>query len=120
MPGVKQDSTEGPGGVDERLASIAEAAGAFSEAVPDIEALLGIVVEHIARTTGDFCAVVLLSPDGLRIQPVAVYHPNPEVMEDVSHFLGVAMELDKAGPWKTVVQERRRVVIAIDPDNLPP
>src|SRR2546422_686216 len=109
-----------PGSSQARLAALTEATDAFIDAVPDIEALLGIVAEQISRTTGDFCAVVLLSPDGQRIQPVAAYHPNPEVMEDVSHFLGVAMELDKAGPWKTVVQERRRVVIPIDPDKLPP
>jgi len=40
-------------GHNERLAAIAEATGAFSDAVPDIEALLGIVAEHISRATGD-------------------------------------------------------------------
>ncbi|HEY3191652.1 MAG TPA: histidine kinase dimerization/phospho-acceptor domain-containing protein, partial [Solirubrobacterales bacterium] len=117
MPGVKQDST---GGQEEWLAAIAEASGAFSDAVPDIDALLGIVAEHIGRATGDFCAVVLLSADGRRIEPVAAYHSNPEVLEDVSHFLHVPMELESAGPWKTVIQEKRRVVIPIDPDRLPP
>ncbi len=29
------------------------------------------------------------------------------------------MELDAAGPWKTVLTERRSVVVAIDPDHLP-
>ena len=104
-----------------RLAAIAAASDAFSDAVPDIEALLSIVAEQISRATGDFCAVVLLSNDGTRIEPVAAYHPDPRVLEDASAMVGVAMELEAAGPyWKVVVQERRPVVIAIDPDNLPP
>jgi len=117
VPGVKQNST---GGHEERLAAIVEATGAFSDAVPDVDALLGIIAEHIGRATGDFCAVVLLSPDGRRIEPVAAYHSNPQVLEDASHFLHVPMELDSAGPWKTVLQEKRQVVIPIDPDKLPP
>jgi PAS domain S-box-containing protein len=103
-----------------RLAAIAEASDAFNEAVPDIEALLSIVAEQISRTTGDFCSVVLLSPDGLRIEPVAAYHPDPRVLQDASVMLGVPIAIDAAGPWKTVLQERRSVVIAIDPDHLPP
>ncbi|HEY2597648.1 MAG TPA: response regulator [Candidatus Dormibacteraeota bacterium] len=102
-----------------RLAAIAAASDAFSDAVPDMEALLAIVAEQISRTTGDFCSVVLLSPDGQRIQPVAAYHPDPSVLESASAFVGVPIELDAAGPWKTALQERRPVVVKIDPDDLP-
>ena len=103
-----------------RIAAIAAAAEAFSDAVPDIDALLAIVAEQISRATGDFCSVVLLSPDGARIEPVAAYHPDARVLHDAAAFLGVPMELNAAGPWKTVLQERRPVVVAIDPDHLPP
>src|SRR5712691_747217 len=95
----------------QRLAAIAEAAGAFSDAVPDIEALLNIVAEQISRATGDFCAVVLASADGRSIEPVAAYHPDPKVMEDARHFLGVRMDIDSSGVWKSVLQERRPRVI---------
>jgi PAS domain S-box-containing protein len=84
-----------------------------------MDALLGIVAEHISRATGDFCSVVLLSPDGQRIEPVAAFHPDPKVLQDAKAFLGVPIELDAAGPWKTVLLERRRVVVSIDPDHLP-
>src|SRR5229473_491124 len=84
-----------------------------------MDALLAIIAEQISRTTGDFCSVVLLSRDGRRIEPVAAFHPNPEVLEDAKPRVGVPMELDAAGPWKTVLTERRAVVIAIDPDHLP-
>src|SRR5947207_3185372 len=109
-----------PVGSQARLAAVTEATDAFIDAVPDIEALLGIVAEQISRTTGDFCAVVLLSPDGQTIEPVAAYHPDPRVREDARHFVGASIALDSAGPWKTVIQERRPLVISIDPDHLPP
>ena len=102
-----------------RLAAIAGASAAFSDAVPDMEALLAIVAEQISRTTGDFCSVVLLSRDGRRIEPVAAFHPDPAVLKDAALRVGVPMELDAAGPWKTVLTERQAVVIDIDPDHLP-
>ena len=80
---------------------------------------LAIVAEQISRTTGDFCSVVLLSRDGRQIEPVAAFHPDPAVLQDAAQRLGVPMELDAAGPWKTVLTERRPVVIDIDPDHLP-
>jgi len=84
-----------------------------------MDALLGIVAEHISRATGDFCSVVLLSPDGQRIEPVAAFHADPRVLKDAKAFLGVPIEIDAAGPWKTVLRERRPVVISLDPDHLP-
>ncbi len=84
-----------------------------------MDALLAIVAEQISRATGDFCSVVLLSPDGRHIEPVAAFHPNPEVVKDVTPLLGIPMELGATGPWKTVIGERRTVVMAIDPDHLP-
>src|SRR2546430_4356839 len=69
-----------------RLAAITQATDAVIDAVTDIEALLGIVAEQISRPTVDFCALVLLSPDGRTIEPVAAYHPDPRVMEDARHL----------------------------------
>jgi len=117
VPAVKQDSTPGHGA--QRLAAIAEATGAFSDAVPHIDALLSLVAEHIAVATGDLCGVVLVSADGRTVEPVAAYHPNPEVAEDAKKMLGVKLDLDASGPWRKVVRQRERVVIPIDPDNLP-
>jgi signal transduction histidine kinase/DNA-binding response OmpR family regulator len=102
-----------------RLAAIAAASDAFSDAVPDMEALLAIVAEHISRATGDLCAVVLLSRDGKQIEPVAAYHPDPRMREYVSGLIGRPIEIDASGPWKEVLQKRRTVVIPIDPDNPP-
>jgi PAS domain S-box-containing protein len=102
-----------------RLAAIATALDAFSDAVPNMDALLSIVAEQISRATGDFCSVVLLSPDGQRIEPVVAYHPDPRVLQDAKALIGTQIDLDAAGPWKIALQERRRVVVNIDPDHLP-
>jgi PAS domain S-box-containing protein len=84
-----------------------------------MQALLAIIAEQISRATGDFCSVVLLTSDGKRIEPVAAYHPDPRVVQDASAFLGVPIELDASGPWKTVLQQQRPVVVSIDPDQIP-
>jgi signal transduction histidine kinase/DNA-binding response OmpR family regulator len=99
--------------------AIAEATGAFSDAVPHIDALLSLVAEHIGAATGDLCGVVLVSADGRTIEPVAAYHPNPEVAADAKKMLGVKMDIDASGPWRKAIGQRERVVIPIDPDNLP-
>jgi PAS domain S-box-containing protein len=119
LSGTPGPPAEPPADDSRRLAAITMASDAFSDAVPDMEALLAIVAEQISRATGDFCSVVLLSADGERIEPVAAYHADPRVLGDASALLGVPIELSAAGPWKTVVQERRSVVIGIDPDHLP-
>src|SRR5260370_12047689 len=84
-----------------------------------MEALLGIVAEHISRATGDFCSVVLLSPDGRHIEPLAAFHPDPLALQDAKSLVGAPIELDAAGPWKSVLRDRRPVVVSIDPDHLP-
>src|SRR5205823_2132140 len=119
MSAVGADAPALGGGHAERLAAIVAATGAFSDAVPDIEALLAIVAEQISRATGDFCSVVLLSADGAHIEPVAAYHPDPQVLEDAAAFLGVPLELESAGVWKAVIRDRRSAVLKIDPDHLP-
>src|SRR5260370_18148816 len=101
------------------MAAIAAASAAFSDAVPEMAALLAIIAEQVSRTTGDFCSVVLLSRDGRRTEPVAALHSNPEVLEDAKLRVGIPMEPEAAETWKGVVTERRPVVVAIDPDHLP-
>jgi PAS domain S-box-containing protein len=114
-----QSASARPEDSSARFAAIAAASDAFGDAVPDIEALLAVIAEHIARATGDFCSLVLLSSDSTRIEPVAAFHPDPMVLKDASAMLGVAIELEAAGPWLTVIRERRTIVIEIDPDHLP-
>src|SRR5437899_9621375 len=89
-----------PGDDLARLAAIAAASDAFSDAVPDMEALLAIVAEHISRAPGDLCAVLLLSRDGKRVEPVAAYHPNHDMRDHARGLIRVPTATDRHGPWK--------------------
>src|SRR5712692_5783443 len=100
--------------------AIAEAADAFHEAVSDLDVLLHIVAERVSRTTGDYCSVGLVSPDGLRFQPLVAYHTDPTLVDDSRQFLGVSMDIESAGAWVRVFKERKTIIIPIDPDHLPP
>lgn len=120
-PEIEPPADANPGlTISTRSEAIAGAAEAFHEAVFDLDVLLHIVAERISRATGDYCSVALVSPDGRRFQPLVAYHSDPRLVEDSRPFLGVSMDIDAAGPWARVLKERQSMIIAIDPDHLPP
>ncbi|HEX5501230.1 MAG TPA: GAF domain-containing sensor histidine kinase [Thermomicrobiales bacterium] len=73
-------------GQAERLALLADASRAFAEAGPDLPAVLDRVARQVVAALGDTCVIRLLSADGRWLEPVAVYHPDPE-----AHAFGDAM-----------------------------
>jgi signal transduction histidine kinase len=62
-----------------RLQVLAESSHAFAEATTDVERLLRLVAERAAHLVGDGCYIRLIGADGLHLEPVATYHPDPEV-----------------------------------------
>jgi PAS domain S-box-containing protein len=76
----------------ERLALLAEAAQAFAASSRDLPALLGLLGERAATTVGDLAAVGLVSEDGEWLEPVALYHPDPEVLVAMRIVFGSARE----------------------------
>ncbi|HLI50882.1 MAG TPA: GAF domain-containing protein, partial [Thermomicrobiaceae bacterium] len=62
----------------EELASVAQA---FSEATLDLEQLYDVISRRIAELIGDLCVIRLLDETGGALNPVAVYHPDPETRE---------------------------------------
>ncbi len=63
-----------------RLNVLAEASRAFAEARLDLPALLEAIARRVVETLGDVCVIRLLSDDGRRLEPVAMYHPDPEAL----------------------------------------
>ncbi|HET8629925.1 MAG TPA: GAF domain-containing sensor histidine kinase [Thermomicrobiales bacterium] len=61
-----------------RLALLADASRAFAEAGLDLPAVLDRVARQVVASLGDTCVIRLLSADGRWLEPVAVYHPDPE------------------------------------------
>ncbi len=62
-----------------RLRILAESAHAFAEATTDVERLLKLVARRFADLVGDGCYLRLVSSDGTSLEPVATYHPDPEI-----------------------------------------
>jgi signal transduction histidine kinase len=62
-----------------RLRILAESAHAFAEATTDTERLLALVAHKCAELVGDGCYIRLLAADGIQLEPVATYHPDPEI-----------------------------------------
>src|SRR5690242_15326541 len=63
---------------ERRTHILAAASRAFAEAGLDIQRVLDTVIREVAEGIGDNCVIRLLSADGLRLDPVASYHPDPE------------------------------------------
>jgi signal transduction histidine kinase len=62
-----------------RLRILAESAHAFAEATTNVNRLLQLVARKFADLVGDGCYIRLLSADGVSLEPVATYHPDPEI-----------------------------------------
>jgi PAS domain S-box-containing protein len=62
----------------ERLHILSEASRAFAETSLDLVALLDRISRHVVAVLGDVCVIRLFSDDGVWLNPVAVFHPDPE------------------------------------------
>lgn len=62
----------------DRMDALAGASLAFAEARLDLDAVLETCSREIARLVGDMVVIRLPSPDGQWLEPVAVYHPDPD------------------------------------------
>jgi signal transduction histidine kinase/DNA-binding response OmpR family regulator len=71
----------------ERLHILAEVSQAFAETILDFESVLDTIVRRCAELLGDVCAIRLLSEDGRWLNPVAMYHTNPDAQVFVQAVL---------------------------------
>src|SRR5438477_8829501 len=62
-----------------RLRILAESGKAFAEATTDVRQLLQLVTRRCADLVGDGCYIRLIAADGITLEPVATYHPDPEI-----------------------------------------
>jgi signal transduction histidine kinase len=77
---VPSDERQGPADPQSnRLRVLADTAHVFAEASNDVERLLATVARRFADLIGDGCYVRLLAGDGVRLEPVATYHPDPDI-----------------------------------------
>src|SRR5258708_37334152 len=64
---------------ENRLRILAESAHAFAEATTNASQLLQLVARRCADLMGDGCYIRLLATDGVSLEPVATYHPDPQI-----------------------------------------
>ena len=62
-----------------RLRILAESAHEFAEATNNVNRLLHLAAQRFAEVIGDGCYIRMLSRDGMWLEPVATYHPDPEI-----------------------------------------
>jgi PAS domain S-box-containing protein len=94
-----------------RLAILAEASRVFAEASLDFEALLQAITRYVAEKVGEACAIRLLSDDGRWLDPVAVHHPDPEVLSDLRDLMAVAPLRADEGVWGQVMSHGQVTVV---------
>jgi signal transduction histidine kinase/DNA-binding response OmpR family regulator len=93
-----------------RLRILAEVSQAFAETILDFEAVLNTIVRRCAELLGDACAIRLLSEDGQWLNPVAIYHTNPEA-EQLVHAVLNTKQQSNEGLHAQVVQTGRSLFI---------
>jgi GAF domain-containing protein len=94
-----------------RLHALAEASAAFAEQCLDFHAVLSTIAYHIVKALGDLCLIRLLSEGGQWLQPVAVYHPIPEIRGLLRHMLACMPRRSDEGLVGEVVQSGRAVLL---------
>jgi signal transduction histidine kinase len=101
-----------------RAQILADLATAFAEAVTDEDRLLQLVVERIGAFTADACVIRLFDADHVP-RAVAYYHPDPQLRERI-RAVAVATNPDpRLGVWRQLLEDRRVVRLAIEPERLP-
>ena len=103
------DSTAGDG----RLRGLSDTMRAFAEATIDYQRLLSTVAERMARLVGQGCVVALLSEDGQRLNPAAVFFEDPRLMRGAQRVLQngpIAIRVSKLA--RRLIEERQGVLIA--------
>lgn len=104
------ESPLSPGGG--RMEVLAEVSRLFAEAAFDQQAILDTAVRNIVDRIGDACAIRLLSDDGQRLIPVALYPTAPDALPHVGAWL--------TGPPFPVYAEHREWLACSDEPLLIP
>ncbi len=75
------------------------------------KALLDVVAKTTARLVGDGCIITLVSADGNWLEPMAVNHKKPEVLEMMSSLYGGSHNPITAGLFGRVFQSAKPLLV---------
>lgn len=73
--------------VEQQERFLAQASQTFAAASLDLQTVLNTISQLVSEYTGDVCVLSLLSEDGQWLNPVSVYHVDPQVRQFVNELL---------------------------------
>ncbi|MEW5858120.1 MAG: response regulator, partial [Cyanobacteriota bacterium] len=101
--------------------ALSEVSRAFAEKVPEFQAVLELVSQQVAQLLGDLCVVRILSDDGRWLNPVAIYHPNPEALACLREALAAEAHRVDEGLTGRVFQTGETLLIPVlSPEDIQP
>lgn len=95
----------------QRMALLAEASRAFTEASLDLDAVMEIVTRSISTYVGDTCVIRLLSEDGVWLHPVAVYHCDSDARDLARAHNANASQRAASGAAGIVVRSGKALLV---------
>ena len=87
-----------------RLGILSEAMGAFAEATGDPARVIDTVARRVAEVIHDYCVVLLVSDDGLRVEPAAVFDPDPGTCRRLREALSEPLLLERHASVREVLE----------------
>jgi len=93
----------------ERSRALAEISDALANVVTDYEGLLVTIARYIGGVTKAPCVIRLLSDDGRLLEPVAVYHNDPELDGPMRRFIEANPQTSGAGVGGKLLEEGRQL-----------
>ncbi|PWJ48843.1 GAF domain-containing protein [Quadrisphaera granulorum] len=81
--------------------------------------LLRELLEQLFLATSEGASLRRLSGDGLRLPPVAWYHPHQELRDSVPRIMEATAAVEDSGTWRSVVRERQVIRYHVPSGRLP-
>jgi PAS domain S-box-containing protein len=89
-----------------RLGVLSEAMRTFSEATEDPARVIDTVARRVAEIIRDYCVVLLVSEDGLRVEPAAAFDPDPDTCRRLREALCEPLVLERHALVREVLESR--------------
>ncbi|MBD1896384.1 response regulator [Coleofasciculus sp. FACHB-129] len=101
--------------------ALSEVSRAFAEKIPEFQAVLELVSQQIAQRLGNLCVVRILSDDGKYLNPVAIYHPNPEALACLQETLATeAHRVDEGLTGRVFKTGETLLIPVVSPEEIQP
>ncbi len=101
-----------------RARALAAASQLFAEASLDLQTVLMHVARCIAEQIGDFCAIRLLAEDGVQLNTVAVYHPDPVAQPLVEAVSRLPYRADEGFTGRVIQSGQTLRIPVVSPEDL--